>query len=224
MLTRIRSNHFTAVYVDIIYISIALTLIYMYVYCEIVIKQEVGMDGLKRLLLSRGVTLSRVSAKVSDPAKGFGLYYTSDFRSGDSIVEVPRETWEPYSAAAARNEFCSSATFQAMLDKVGGSLGIVDGQRATFEQAVCLTTKILSAKDTGISPYIAFLEKNSWPHDPTKPMHPLMLPFESLNLLSECAAYRGLVSRKRFHSIGNQSIPIHFNEKCGEIEVGHVLM
>lgn len=162
---------------------------------------DIEMEGLKRFLLSKGAILNRVTTGTASQSKGYGLYFAGDFSNGDTVLEIGREIWLPYSAAAARKEFGSSLKFTTMLDKVGCGLGIQPEQKTTFEESVCLATKILSAKDERISPYITFLEENSWPFDQAKPIHPLMLPFESLELISECAAYRGLVSRKRFHSV-----------------------
>jgi hypothetical protein len=160
------------------------------------------MDGLKRLVFSGGVSLKNVVARAAgQQAKGFGLYFADSFPSGTAVLRVNRSVWEPYSAAAARTEFCASPAFQSMLDKVGGALGITEEQKGTFEESTCLATKLLSAKDMRMSPYISFLEDTSWPLDANKPVHPLLLPYDSLKLLDHCAAYKGLVSRKQFHSL-----------------------
>lgn len=159
------------------------------------------MDALKRVLFSRGVSLRHVVAAVSGPATGHGLLASKAAPPGSVLLELRREAWEPYSAAAARAEFCSSEQFQIMLDTIRGPLGVNDEQKDTFELSVCLATKLLSAKDMGTSQYVSFLEMNSWPQDKNRPVHPLLLSPESLGFLSECAAYRGLMARQRFHSI-----------------------
>ena len=159
------------------------------------------MDALKRLLFSRGVSLHHVVASVTGPATGHGLLSAKAAAQGSVLLELRREAWEPYSASAARTEFCSSKEFQSMLDTIRVPLGVRDEQKKTFEESVCLATKLLSAKDMGTSPYVSFLEENSWPKVRSRPVHPLLLPAASLGLLSECAAYRGMMARKRFHSI-----------------------